>query len=260
MACRTFGPGRLPEPDEILAFLRPYLNGIQDLAGKRILITSGPTEEPLDAVRVITNRSSGKQGYALAEAAAQRGAQVTLVTGPTNLVPPHNVETVNIRTAAEMLQAVSSRFSDCDIFIAAAAVADYRPEQEFPGKLKKNGQAMSLRLVENPDILAEMGKRRRENQVLVGFAAESDGLETNAAAKLEAKGAQLICANPVGVGNCVIGQDVTQITLFREGGTEERLPWMSKREAADLILDTILRYIQGRECLTAEVKQGEKTQ
>ncbi|MDE3198521.1 MAG: bifunctional phosphopantothenoylcysteine decarboxylase/phosphopantothenate--cysteine ligase CoaBC, partial [Acidobacteriota bacterium] len=194
LACGTYGAGRLAENEAILQALDPHL---RDLEGQTILITAGPTQEPLDPVRYLTNRSSGRMGYALAQAALDRGAKVILVTGPVALAPPAGARTVPVRTAQEMRDAVFANLEPATVVIKCAAVADFRPAHPAAGKIKKTGRPLTLELEPAPDILAELG-RNKGNRLLIGFAAETSDLRTYAAAKLEAKNCDIIAANLVG--------------------------------------------------------------
>ena len=241
LACGTSGVGRMPEPeiifDRLCAMLSP-----KDLAGKKVLVTAGPTYEVIDPVRFISNRSSGKMGYAVAAAAEYRGAQVVLVTGPTNLAPPVNVETVPVESADQMAEAVFSRMVDADIIVKVAAVGDYRVETIADRKIKKSGQqSLTLALKENIDILKEVGARKKANQVVVGFAAETHDLAVNAKAKLAVKKVDLLVANPVAGQETAFGAETNHATLFYKDGTEEQLPRMSKAKLAHAILDRVAK-------------------
>lgn len=240
LACGDTGPGRLADPEAIVASVLEMLAITPDLTGKRVLITAGPTREPIDPVRFISNGSSGKTGFALAEAAAQRGAAVTLVTGPVALGDLPNVETVRVETAQEMFDAVSTRFPEADIAIFSAAVCDGRPKEASSRKLKKGADTEALTVIElkeNPDILATMGARKRPGQVVVGFAAETEDLETNARKKLARKGADMIVANLVGDGRG-FATDSNEVLLVTADGTEP-LPLMDKSTLANEILSRI---------------------
>jgi phosphopantothenoylcysteine decarboxylase/phosphopantothenate--cysteine ligase len=242
LACRTVGAGRLAEPDEIvrraLALIGPN-EGAADLAGERVLITAGPTEEPLDPVRFLTNRSSGKMGYAVAEAAIARGAEVTLISGPVSLTPPRGARTISIRTASEMYQAVKDNLDNATLVVMAAAVSDYRPASVSAQKIKKNGAGLAIDLVPTDDILAAVGKEH-SSRVIVGFAAETEHLIANAKKKLTEKGADLIVANDVSASDSGFDVDTNRITLVSSNNVVE-LPLLSKREAADRILDAALK-------------------
>ncbi len=240
LACGDVGKGRLADPDVIVERTLAILNAEQDLAGKRVLVTAGPTAEPIDPVRYITNHSSGKMGYAIAAAAQKRGAQVTLVSGPSSLADPVGVTCKRVTTAREMLDAASSAFNDADIAIFAAAVADMRPEKVSDIKLKKGTEGVDLstiKLVENPDILATLAARKT-HQVVVGFAAETNDVEQNAQAKLQKKHADMIVANKVGDG-IAFGTDDDAALIVSAAGTK-KLPLMPKAQLADVILNEAL--------------------
>lgn len=245
LACGDEGKGRLAEVEDIVEAVMAALDAAEaprDLDGLRVLVTAGPTQEPIDPVRCITNRSSGKTGYAVARAAARRGAQVVLVSGPVALEAPEGVECVRVVTALEMMAAAEETFPASDIAVFTAAVADQRPKDPCPRKLKKGADDAALRtieLVDNPDILAELGSRKREGQVVVGFAAETDDLVANAQKKLASKHADLIVANLVGEGRA-FGTDDNQVSFVEAGGVRE-LPLLSKDDLADALLDEALR-------------------
>lgn len=245
LACGDVGRGRLAEIEDIVDCVLETLEGEarRDLEGMHVFVTAGPTEEPIDPVRFITNRSSGKMGYAVAEAAAARGAKVTLVSGPVALDAPAGVDRVPARTACEMLESASDPFERCDIAVFTAAVADMRPAAPVDHKLKKSSSddadlLSRIELVENPDILATLAARKRDDQVIVGFAAETDDVVANAQRKLASKHADFIVANRVGEG-VAFGTDDNQATLVLVDGSVD-LPLMSKRELADRILDQAL--------------------
>ncbi|HUL15813.1 MAG TPA: bifunctional phosphopantothenoylcysteine decarboxylase/phosphopantothenate--cysteine ligase CoaBC [Terriglobales bacterium] len=240
LACGMTGAGRLAGQHEILAAVRDALKLLRDLEGESLLITSGPTYEDLDPVRYLTNRSSGKMGYAVASAAARRGARVTLISGPTSLETPQGVERVNVRNALEMQRAVKERFAACTIAIFAAAVADYRPAEPMPRKLKRTGESLTLRLEPNPDILAEFA-REKGDRLVVGFAAETEQVAENARTKLAAKNADLIVANDVTAEGAGFDVDTNIVTLLSRDGRDLPLPKMSKQEVAGRILDEVLR-------------------
>ncbi|HUI74896.1 MAG TPA: bifunctional phosphopantothenoylcysteine decarboxylase/phosphopantothenate--cysteine ligase CoaBC [Candidatus Acidoferrum sp.] len=240
LACGMTGAGRLAGQQEIHEAVRDALKLHRDLDGETLLITSGPTFEDLDPVRYLTNRSSGKMGYAVASAAARRGARVTLISGPTSLETPQGVERVGVRSALEMQRAVKERFADCTIAIFAAAVADYRPAEPMLRKLKRTGEALTLRLEPNPDILAEVA-REKGNRLVVGFAAETERVAENARKKLVAKNADLIVANDVTAEGAGFEVDTNVVTLLSRDGRDLPLPKMSKQEVAERILDEVLR-------------------
>jgi phosphopantothenoylcysteine decarboxylase / phosphopantothenate---cysteine ligase len=239
LACGTQGKGRFPEPqiikDAVLAALTPQ----QSLSGKKVLVSAGPTHEYLDPVRFISNASSGKMGYALAETAAQAGAEVTLVSGPVSLTAPPGVMVINIGSALEMEAALNEEFAASDIVIMTAAVADYRPAKTAANKIKKEQLDARLELVKNPDILAGLGKKKNK-QFLVGFAAETDNLEQYARQKLIEKNLDLIIANNVAEIGAGFGGDTNIITAIY-GGQSESYPLMSKKEAAAKIIALIVK-------------------
>ena len=238
LACGTTGPGRLPEPDVIVdRFLSCFAPS--DLAGKKVVVTAGPTIEPIDPVRFISNPSSGKMGYAIARAAAQRGADVVLITGPTHLPDPVNVSMIRIRTTAEMAKAVFKEFESADVVVKAAAVSDYRPQQSVDHKVKKGKNEWVLPLKQNQDILRTLG-RKRTHQVLVGFAAETRDLERNATQKLAEKNLDIIVGNLVGSPDSGFTADTNTVTFFFKDGTKEVLPSMEKQAVAHILLDRIV--------------------
>jgi phosphopantothenoylcysteine decarboxylase/phosphopantothenate--cysteine ligase len=240
LACGMSGAGRLAGQEAILAAVKEALKLERDLEGQNVLVTAGPTCEDLDPVRYITNRSSGKMGYAIAEAAAGRGARVVLISGPTSLETPAGVERLDVRSAEEMRRAVQQRFAQCTIAVFAAAVADYRPAEPLPGKLKRANEPLSIRLEPNPDILAEAARDKGE-RLVVGFAAETDHVAENARKKLASKNADLIVANDVGAEGAGFDVDTNVVTLFARDGRDLPLPKMPKREVAERILDEVLR-------------------
>jgi phosphopantothenoylcysteine decarboxylase/phosphopantothenate--cysteine ligase len=245
LASGLSGRGRLAALDAILAAVEAVLAPRRDLAGQAVLVTAGPTREPLDPVRYLSNRSSGKMGYAIAEAAAGRGAAVVLVSGPTALAPPGGVETIWVETAQEMYDAVLAKLPVATVVIKAAAVADYRPKAVQPQKIKKRDGDSTLALEPTPDILAEVG-RRKAGRILVGFAAETEDLVANATQKLAGKGLDLVVANEVGKPGTGFDADTNVVTLVGADGKAEALPQLSKREVADRILDRIVALIAQR--------------
>jgi phosphopantothenoylcysteine decarboxylase/phosphopantothenate--cysteine ligase len=240
LACGMTGAGRLAGQQEIIAAVRETLHAQKDLLGETIVITAGPTCEDLDPVRYITNRSSGKMGYAVAEAAARRGAKVFLVSGPVNLDTPPGVERINVRSAEEMRRAVAERLPITTTAIFAAAVADYRPSEAQPQKVKRSKEPLTLRLEPTPDILAEAAQTKGD-RLIVGFAAETDHVAENARKKLAAKNADLIVANDVTAEGAGFDHDTNIVTLFSRDGRDLALPKLSKSEVAQRILDEILR-------------------
>jgi phosphopantothenoylcysteine decarboxylase/phosphopantothenate--cysteine ligase len=233
------GPGRLPEPATIVAAVEAVL-APQDLAGLRVLITAGGTREPIDPVRFVGNRSSGKQGHALAHEAAARGAEVTLVT-TAGLPVPSGAAVVPVATAAEMEKAVLDRAGEADVVVMAAAVADFRPKVPAAEKLKKADGVPELVLEPTPDILAELGRRRVPGQTLVGFAAETEELRVNAAAKLRAKGVDLIVANDVAAAGAGFEHDTNRVHLVGRDGVEHDTSLVDKRDVARVVLDAVVR-------------------
>lgn len=245
LACGAVGYGRLPEVEDILAAAARLVSP-QDLAGRRILVTAGPTHEDLDPVRFLTNRSSGKMGYAVAKAAWRRGADVTLVSGPTALPEPYGVEVLRVRSALEMLTVLQEQLPRADALIMAAAVSDYRPESLAPKKLKRGPQAQELRLVQNPDILKELAAFK-DRQVLIGFAAETGDLLAEGRRKLEEKNLDLIVANEVNRPDTGFAVDTNEVTLIPREGQPLALPLMSKDEVAERLLDWLAERWGGRE-------------
>jgi phosphopantothenoylcysteine decarboxylase/phosphopantothenate--cysteine ligase len=238
LASGLSGKGRLPEVDHIVEALLSLLHPQRDLAGDRVLVTAGPTREPLDPVRYISNRSSGKMGYGLAIAARRRGAAVTLVSGPTALTPPPGIVFVPVQTAEEMREAVLQHLAGATIVVKAAAVADYRARRAEPTKIKGKGE-VSLELVPNPDILAEVAARQT-GAFFVGFAAETHEVAANARAKLAAKGVDLLVANDVSQQGIGFDAEDNQVLLIDRWGGERALPRMPKVAVADAILSHVL--------------------
>ncbi len=243
LACGTIGPGRLADPERIANAVSEQLNRHRDLAGETVLITAGPTQEPLDPVRFISNRSSGKMGYALAEAAAERGARVVLISGPVHLAPPRGATVVAVKTADEMRAQVFEHLSGATMVIKAAAVADFHLSTVPQQKIKKTAARLSLELDPTPDILAELG-RKKENWLLIGFAAETENLEREARRKLETKNCDMIVANLVGGDDSGFESDQNEIALALRTGEFLKLPRASKRELADEILNHALELRQ----------------
>lgn len=239
LACGAVGPGKMPEPQQLLEHIQRHLACQKDMAGLHVLVTAGPTREALDPVRFITNHSTGRMGYELARAAMLRGAQVTLVSGPTALEPPPFVELVRVESAQQMHDAVMAAAPVQDVIIKAAAVADYRPAHTAGEKIKKSGADLTLELTRTPDILAELGAARRPGQFLCGFAMETRDLLDNARAKLEKKGADMIVANSLREAGAGFGGATNHVTLVEPTGCTE-LPLAGKDEVAHRILDRIL--------------------
>ena len=240
LACGMTGPGRLASQVEILKAVEEVLRGGQDLDGERVLVTAGPTREDIDPVRFLSNRSSGKMGYAVARAAARRGAKVVLVTGPTALETPRGVERVDVRSAEDMLRAVEARFPECTLAVFAAAVADYRAVEPSESKIKRTQDALTLRLEPNPDILATVA-REKGDRLVVGFAAETDNVAENARKKLAQKNADVMVANDVTAEGAGFDVDTNMVTLLSSDGRDLPLPRLTKAEVAERILDEVLR-------------------
>jgi phosphopantothenoylcysteine decarboxylase/phosphopantothenate--cysteine ligase len=238
LACGYEGKGRLPDPEKILEAIHGLLKN-KDLTGERILITAGPSREPLDPVRYISNRSSGKMGYALARAALRRGAEVVLVSGPTALEAPAGARVIGVTTALEMRAAALHEFAGCTTLIMAAAVADYHPVTAAVKKIKKGSGPVELCLAPNPDILGELGAKK-DGKFLVGFAAETEDLTANAEKKLKAKNLDMIVANDVTREGSGFDGDTNVAAILDRNGVERALPLMSKDELADQILDHML--------------------
>jgi phosphopantothenoylcysteine decarboxylase/phosphopantothenate--cysteine ligase len=240
LACGMTGAGRLAGQEAIVAAVREMLKAERDLSGDTVLVTAGPTCEDLDPVRYLTNRSSGKMGYAVAAAAGRRGAKVILVSGPVNLETPAGVERVDVRSAKEMHRAVIDRFADATVAILAAAVADYRPVEQHAEKIKKGGAPLTVSLEATTDILADVA-RNKGQKIIVGFAAETDHVAENARKKLLAKNADLIVANDVTAEGAGFDHDTNIVTLFSRDGRDLALPKLNKSEVAQRILDEVVR-------------------
>jgi phosphopantothenoylcysteine decarboxylase/phosphopantothenate--cysteine ligase len=239
LACGAVGRGKMPEPEDLLEAVDHAIAYDKDLSGVRILVTAGPTQEAVDPVRYLTNHSSGRMGYAIARAAAWRGAEVTLVSGPTALKKPAYVETVDVVTAREMFGAVTGRAGEQDVIIKAAAVADYRPAEVADGKIKKGaGEGLTLELRRTDDILAYLGEHKRPGQILCGFSMETENLIENSRKKLLKKNLDIVAANSLRQEGAGFGVSTNVLTLItREGETE--LPLLTKDEAAHKLLDRI---------------------
>jgi len=242
LACGVQGLGRLAPVDEILESIRQILTP-QSLQGKKVLVTAGPTREMLDPVRHLTNPSSGKMGYALANTARRRGAEVTLVSGPSSLAPPHGVKQVQVTTAQEMYEAVMEQFTQMEAVVMAAAVSDYRPKKMAADKIKKIKASESLELEKTEDILLRLGELK-DGQILVGFAAETENLLENAKEKLRQKNLDFIVANDLTAANVGFGSDTNEVTILWPGGEVEKLPLKSKEMIAMEIWDRVERLWQ----------------
>ena len=238
LACGDEGAGRLPEWDGVREILLGLFAG-DELAGQKVLITAGPTREPLDPARYLSNRSSGKMGYALARTARRRGAHVTLISGPVQLDPPPGIDIVQVLTAREMEEAVREHAGIASVIVKAAAVADFRPKNVSEQKIKKAGADPYLELTANPDILADLGRKRKDNQILVGFAAESSNHEAEGLRKLKDKNVDLMVVNDILGEKTGFDVDTNQVTLISQDGAE-RLELMSKEETANCIWDRVV--------------------
>lgn len=243
LACGYTGKGKLEEPEKIVNQLIGILQVEKDLMGKKVLVTAGPTMEKIDPVRYITNHSSGKMGYSIAEEAARRGAEVTLVSGKTNLTAPAGVKVINIESALEMYEKVVENYEDSDIVIKSAAVADYRPKKAADQKIKKKDGDMQILLERNPDILAYLGENKG-NKILVGFAAETNDIKENAYKKVNKKNLDFIVANDILEAGAGFKGDTNKVNLYFSDGHEVNLPLMSKKEVAQKIIDEILQLIK----------------
>lgn len=240
LACGAVGKGKLPEPEEILQYILKYLAFPHDLAGKKVLVTAGPTQEAIDPVRYLTNHSSGKMGYALARMAMLRGAEVTLISGPTAIAPPPFVKVVPIMSAQDMFEAMAAHWENADFIFKAAAVADYTPTEYADEKVKKKDGEMSIPLKRTQDILAWLGQQKRKGQVICGFSMETQDMVKNSREKLQKKNVDMICANNLKVAGAGFGVDTNIITIITRNDTRE-LPMLSKEAAANAILDQAIR-------------------
>lgn len=247
LACGTAGIGRLPESSAIVERIAAHFSAGKSLQGVRLLVTAGGTREAIDPVRYIGNRSSGKMGYAIAAVAAERGAEVILVSGPVSLAAPTGVTRVSVESALEMRDAVLAAFSTVDIVIKAAAVADYRPDVVAEQKIKKQSSNMTVNLIKNPDILAELGSSK-SSQFLVGFAAETQDLAKNATEKLRRKNLDMLVANDVTQAGAGFESETNIVKVFYQDGVSEELPQMSKRELAAVLLDRVQQKRKTKDC------------
>lgn len=242
LASGGYGPGRFPDTEAIIGHINKVLGKDGDLSNRRIVITAGGTQEPIDPVRIISNRSSGKMGYAIAEAARDRGAEVILITAPASVPKPVGVDIIPVETALQMKGSVEKAVTKADALIMAAAVADFRVKQAAENKIKKEQWNLNLELVRNPDILLEV----KGNFLKIGFAAESQDLVKNAREKLKKKHADLFVANDIVGENSAFGADNNKVVLLDKDGTPEELPILSKREVADRILDRVVRMLKNK--------------
>lgn len=239
LACGDTGAGKMPEPELLIEYIMQELAFEKDMAGKKVLVTAGPTREAIDPVRYITNHSTGKMGYAIAQAAARRGAEVTLVSGPVNLKAPLGVKLVPVTSAGEMFQAVTEASSSQDVIIKAAAVADYRPKYVGTEKTKKKDGDMNLEMERTDDILAWLGTHRQPGQVLCGFSMETENMLENSQAKLEKKHVDMIVANNLKTAGAGFGTDTNVVTIITKEGAEE-LAMMTKEQVAHQLLNRIM--------------------
>ncbi len=242
LASGLTGEGRMAEPEEILQFLERFLSGELPLSGKKILITAGPTYEPIDPVRFIGNYSSGKMGISIANEFVARGAEVTLVLGPSTETVPVKAITINVTTASEMYDAFFSHFNESDIIVMAAAVADFTPENIALQKIKKNSDEITLRMKKTKDILSKAGEMKTNKQVLVGFALETENEKTNALKKLHNKNADLIVLNSLNDKGAGFGHDTNKISIFNKKGEEQLFEKKSKKEVAADIVTAIINF------------------
>ncbi|HEX7066459.1 MAG TPA: bifunctional phosphopantothenoylcysteine decarboxylase/phosphopantothenate--cysteine ligase CoaBC [Bacillales bacterium] len=247
LACGWIGKGRLAEPEDILDAVQRHFKQQKNLPlqSKKVLVTAGPTQEKVDPVRYFTNHSSGKMGYALAEAAADLGAEVTLVSGPTDLEMPAGVKVVRVTTAAEMYNEVMQQYEKADIVIKSAAVADYRPKKTYEQKMKKKNGEWQVEMERTKDILSDLGKRK-DGQILIGFAAESENMDEYAKQKLAKKNLDFIVANNISEAGSGFRGDTNKLAIFRRDGSKRELEMMSKREAADVVLSEVETLLKGR--------------
>ena len=244
LACGEYGDGRMTTPANIISFIKKIIDNANSLNGKTILITAAATREPIDQVRFISNYSSGKMGFALAEVAKRRGAKVILVSGPTFLQDIEGIKTIRVNTAAEMREQVLSYFDQVDVFISAAAVSDFRPVNQFKGKIKKEeADVISLELRKNADILKEVGEKKGK-QILIGFAAEVKKLKENALSKLKSKNLDYIVANDISREDSGFGADTNKVLIIERSGKTIDLPLMSKYEVAEYLFDLVKSYFE----------------
>jgi phosphopantothenoylcysteine decarboxylase/phosphopantothenate--cysteine ligase len=255
LACGYEGKGRLQNIDKIIKQIQAILTQKKDFADKRVLVTAGPTREYIDPVRFISNKSSGKMGYAIAQAAQYRSAQVTLISGPTHLQAPQGIELISVETAIEMRDATLSHADKADVIIMAAAVADYRPQESKSHKIKKTTDELTLNLQRNPDIIMELGTLKKKNSssaeaedkkspILVGFAAETENEIANAQEKLVKKNLDLIVVNNVLQEGAGFDVDTNIVTLIDKNGSAEKLPLLSKFDVANVVLDRVCSIIE----------------
>lgn len=241
LACGTYGAGRMAEPIDIIEHVKDFFKD-GDLKNQKIVITAGPTIEPLDPVRYMTNFSSGKMGYVLAEEAKKRGGEVVLITGPTNIEPPTGIKLVKINTTREMLSAVEAEFDDCQVLIKAAAPLDYRPNEVSNSKIKKNNDVLEMKFIKNPDIAKHFGEMKK-SQIMVGFAAETENIIEYAKGKMGRKNFDFIVANDVLKEGAGFKADTNIVTIIDRGGEVENYPLMEKNKLANIILDKVVELL-----------------
>jgi len=246
LACDTVGWGRLADEETIIKKVEDVLKRKQDFLNKKVMITAGPTQEPMDSVRFLTNLSSGKMGYALAREAKRRGAEVILISGPTHLMKPHDIDLISIRTAEEMRKEAMDNFNNVDIVIKASAVSDFRPKKSVSHKIKKESENIVLELERTPDILEEMGSKKG-NKILIGFAAETENIIKNAKEKIKRKNLDLVVANDVSKKDIGFQSDLNKAFLIFRDGEIKDLPVMTKELLAKEILDSTIKIIQDKE-------------
>lgn len=245
LACGDVGAGKLPDEEILLEHIRQEIQFEKDMTGLKVLVTAGPTIESIDPVRYITNHSSGKMGYAVAEIAAKRGARVTLISGPVNIKPPIFADTINIQSANDMYDAVMENLPECDILVKAAAVADYTVPNVSGEKLKKSDDDLSLSLVRTKDILKAVGENKRDNQVICGFSMETSNLVENSKKKLESKNCDMIIANNLKDEGAGFGVDTNKITIITENDVES-LDVLTKKQAAEQILNKAVSLLESK--------------
>ena len=239
LACADVGEGKMPDEAVLMAYIRKAVAYEKDLKGLKVLVTAGPTQEAIDPVRFISNHSTGKMGFAVARAAMERGAEVTLVSGPTAIEPPLLVDVVNVKTSAEMLEAVKTHFPQCDLLIKSAAVADYTPAEYHTEKVKKKDGEMALLLQRTADILREIATMKQPKQLVCGFSMETENMEENSRKKLDSRNLDLVVANNLKVEGAGFGVDTNVVTLISRQETKQ-LPKLSKEEVAHRILDNLI--------------------
>lgn len=243
LACGDIGKGKMAEPEFMEQFIKNILNKSLDLKGKTVIVTAGPTREPIDPVRYISNHSTGKMGYAIAEKAANRGAKVYLISGPTYLSPPEGVKVINVMSAKDMYVKIMEYYNEADIVIKSAAVADYAPAEASSQKIKKNDSELVIKLAKNPDILYELGKIKGD-KILVGFAMETQNLIDNAKEKVRKKNLDFIVANDLMTEGAGFAHDTNIVKIIDKNGDIESLPKMTKLELADVIIDKVLMLLK----------------